>query len=55
MCPPGIKHWHGASPDTAMTHIAIGESEPGKNAQWFGKLSDEEYAKAATEANDGAN
>ena len=55
VCPPGTKHWHGASPNTAMSHIAIGEAEPGKTAQWFEKLTDEEYTRAAAEALHGEN
>jgi quercetin dioxygenase-like cupin family protein len=42
--PPGEKHWHGASPTTAMTHIAIQEALDGKNVEWMEKVSDEEYA-----------
>jgi quercetin dioxygenase-like cupin family protein len=42
--PPGEKHWHGASPTTAMTHIAIQEVLEGKNVEWMEKVSDEEYA-----------
>ncbi len=41
--PPGEKHWHGATPTTAMTHIAITEHLDGKTADWFEKVSDEEY------------
>lgn len=43
-CPPGIKHWHGASPTTAMTHMAITGTAGGKNAEWLEKVSDEQYA-----------
>ena len=43
--PPGLKHWHGASPTTAMTHIAIQESLGGKNVDWLEKVSDEQYRK----------
>ena len=43
--PPGLKHWHGASPTTAMTHIAIQESLDGKNVDWLEKVSDEQYRK----------
>ena len=46
-CPPGEKHWHGAGPTTAMTHIAIVERLDGKSADWMEKVSDEEYAAAA--------
>jgi quercetin dioxygenase-like cupin family protein len=41
--PPGEKHWHGASPDTAMTHIAIQETLDGKNVDWLEHVSDEQY------------
>jgi quercetin dioxygenase-like cupin family protein len=43
--PPGLKHWHGASPDTAMTHIAINEAFEGKAVDWLEKVSDEQYRK----------
>jgi quercetin dioxygenase-like cupin family protein len=43
--PPGEKHWHGATPATAMTHIAIQESLNGKNVDWLEKVSDEQYHK----------
>lgn len=41
--PPEEKHWHGASPFTAMTHIAIQEELDGSAAQWMEKVSDEQY------------
>jgi quercetin dioxygenase-like cupin family protein len=41
--PPGEKHWHGATPTTAMTHIAIQEKLNGKVVDWMEKVSDEEY------------
>ena len=41
--PPGLKHWHGASPATAMTHIAIQEALNGKAVDWMEKVSDEQY------------
>ena len=41
--PPGEKHWHGAAPTTAMTHIAIVEQLDGKLADWMEKVSDEQY------------
>jgi quercetin dioxygenase-like cupin family protein len=44
-CPPGHKHWHGATPTTAMTHIAIQESLDGKAVEWLEKVTDEEYSK----------
>ena len=34
-CPPGHKHWHGATPTAAMTHIAIQEALGGKNVEWM--------------------
>ena len=40
---PGEKHWHGASPTTAMSHIAIVEQIDGKSADWMDKVSDEQY------------
>jgi len=43
--PPGVKHWHGAAPTTALTHIAIQESAGGKNVEWMEKVSDEQYSK----------
>ncbi|MEZ2296084.1 cupin domain-containing protein [Variovorax sp. RCC_210] len=39
--PPHVKHWHGAAPDTAMTHIAITEMLDGKAADWLEKVADE--------------
>jgi 4-carboxymuconolactone decarboxylase len=42
-CPPGIKHWHGATPTTSMTHIAITGTVNGRNVQWLEKVSDEQY------------
>jgi quercetin dioxygenase-like cupin family protein len=41
--PPDVKHWHGASPDTAMTHIAIQEALEGKAVDWLEHVSDEQY------------
>jgi quercetin dioxygenase-like cupin family protein len=43
--PPNEKHWHGASPTTAMTHIAIQESLNGKVVDWMEKVSDEQYRR----------
>src|ERR1051325_7985316 len=42
-CPPNEKHWHGATPTTAMTHIAIQEALDGKVVEWMEKVSDEQY------------
>ena len=42
---PGEKHWHGASPATALTHIAIQEQLDGKAVEWMEKVSEEQYRK----------
>jgi quercetin dioxygenase-like cupin family protein len=42
-CPPKVKHWHGASLTTAMTHIAITGTINGKNVEWMEKVSDDQY------------
>ena len=42
---PGEKHWHGASPTTAMTHIAIQEALDGKAVDWMEKVTDEQYGR----------
>jgi quercetin dioxygenase-like cupin family protein len=42
-CPPGKKHWHGATGTTAMTHIAIVEKLDGKSVDWMEQVSDEQY------------
>jgi quercetin dioxygenase-like cupin family protein len=41
--PPGEKHWHGATPTAAMTHIAIQEALDGKTVDWLEHVSDEQY------------
>ena len=43
--PPDLKHWHGATPTTAMTHIAIQEALNGKGVDWMEKVSDEQYGQ----------
>jgi quercetin dioxygenase-like cupin family protein len=43
-CPPGVKHWHGASPTTAMTHLSVTRTSGGKNVEWMEKVSDEQYS-----------
>ena len=40
---PGEKHWHGATPTTAMTHIAIQEKLDGKVVDWMELVSDQQY------------
>jgi quercetin dioxygenase-like cupin family protein len=44
-CPPGVKHWHGATPMTAMTHIALQEALNGKVVEWMEKVGDEQYRR----------
>jgi 4-carboxymuconolactone decarboxylase len=57
--PAGQKHWHGASPTTSMTHVAIGERLGGESVEWMEKVTDEQYAApvrarpAAAAASDG--
>jgi quercetin dioxygenase-like cupin family protein len=43
--PPAVKHWHGATPENAMTHIAIQESQDGSPVDWLEKVSDEQYRR----------
>jgi quercetin dioxygenase-like cupin family protein len=43
-CPPGEKHWHGATATTAMAHIALQEHLGGKNVDWLERVTDEEFA-----------
>jgi len=43
-CPPGEKHWHGATSTTGMSHIALLESLDGKAVEWMEHVTDEEYA-----------
>jgi quercetin dioxygenase-like cupin family protein len=40
---PGEKHWHGASPTTAMTHIAVQEQLDGKAVEWLEHVTDDQY------------
>jgi quercetin dioxygenase-like cupin family protein len=42
-CPPGHRHWHGATPTTAMTHIAINEALDGRMVDWMEHVTDEQY------------
>jgi quercetin dioxygenase-like cupin family protein len=42
-CPPGHKHWHGATPTAAMTHIAVQEVLDGVAVVWMEKVSNEQY------------
>jgi quercetin dioxygenase-like cupin family protein len=43
--PPGLKHWHGATATTGMTHIAIQEQLDGKVVDWLEHVSDEQYRR----------
>ncbi|MGO4152135.1 (R)-mandelonitrile lyase [Cupriavidus sp. YAF13] len=45
--PPNTKHWHGAAPNSAMTHIAIQEAQEGMTVNWLEQVSDEQYGAAA--------
>lgn len=46
---PGEKHWHGASPTTAMTHIAIQEAQDGRAVDWLEQVTDGEYSSVRGE------
>ncbi len=52
-CPPGHRHWHGATPTTAMTHIAIQEAQDGRMVEWMEHVSDEQYLSGPLQAGDG--
>lgn len=46
-CPPGVKHWHGATDKTTMVHMAVQESnDKGENVNWLEKVSDEQYLQS---------
>ena len=45
-CPPGVKHWHGASAQVAMTHIAIAEAVDGSPVTWLEPVSESQYRGA---------
>jgi quercetin dioxygenase-like cupin family protein len=47
---PNEKHWHGAAPTTAMTHIAIQEALNGEVVEWMEKVTDEEYLSGKHES-----
>ena len=49
-CPANEKHWHGAMPDMAMTHIAVQEGLDGRFVDWMEKVSDAEYQSAVASA-----
>jgi quercetin dioxygenase-like cupin family protein len=43
--PPGVKHWHGATADNGMTHIAFSEALDGRTVEWMEKVTDEQYRR----------
>ncbi len=43
--PPGLRHWHGATATTGMSHIALQEQVDGRNVDWMGKVTDEQYRR----------
>ncbi|MEG3159401.1 cupin domain-containing protein [Sphingomonas sp. LB2R24] len=49
-CPPGHRHWHGATPTTAMTHIAVQEAVDGKMVHWLEQVTDEQYLAGPRDA-----
>jgi quercetin dioxygenase-like cupin family protein len=49
-CPANHRHWHGATPTTSMTHIAIQEALDGKMVEWMEHVTDEQYLAAARKA-----
>ena len=44
--PPGVKHWHGSAPESALTHTVVTELLNGKNVDWMEKVTDQEYKAA---------
>ena len=46
-CPPNVRHWHGATPTTAMTHIAVQEALHGEMVEWMEHVTDEQYRRRA--------
>jgi quercetin dioxygenase-like cupin family protein len=52
--PPRVKNWHGASPNQAMTHIAVQEHLNGRVIDWYERVTDAEYAAASSAAAQGA-
>jgi 4-carboxymuconolactone decarboxylase len=49
-CPAGVKHWHGAAPNTAMTHLAVTGNADGKTVSWMEKVDDAQYDAATSSA-----
>ncbi|KAB0503489.1 (R)-mandelonitrile lyase [Pseudomonas lini] len=48
VCPPGVKHWHGAAPASAMIHLAVTGAVDGKSVQWLEKVTEEQYSAQGT-------
>ncbi|MBV9528732.1 cupin domain-containing protein, partial [Sphingomonas sp.] len=51
-CEPNRRHWHGATPDEPMAHIALQEALDGRVVTWMEKVSDEEYLAGSTVTTD---
>jgi len=51
-CPPGVKHWHGGSANTAFAHIAVNTNPERSGVEWFDRISDDEYSRLPTEKTD---
>ena len=51
LCPPGKRHWHGATPTTAMSHIALHEAKDGQVVTWLEKVSDAQYLSGPGSSN----
>lgn len=49
-CPPGVMHWHGASPESPMTHLAISEADPKQPTVWKEALDEKSYREGAARA-----
>lgn len=47
-CPPGVKHWHGASATTGLVQLSVQEAVDSKNVEWLEKVADADYAKGPT-------
>ncbi|MBB5696184.1 4-carboxymuconolactone decarboxylase [Roseomonas pecuniae] len=46
--PPGIKHWHGATPNSAMSHVAVAEAQDGTSTVWMEHVTDDQYAQGSS-------
>ncbi|MCC9620315.1 cupin domain-containing protein [Thalassospira sp. MA62] len=44
-CPPGVKHWHGATDTTSVTHYAVQQFEDGKNVDWMEPVTDAQFSE----------